>query len=255
MTRKVKHRFDEVLVLRGVAESVRQAQAIILAGEVVIEGYPEATAGSRVEPDVRLIRKEKNPYVSRGGLKLKAALDGLAIDVAGKVCMDIGASTGGFTDCLLQRGAAAVYAVDVGKGLLDPKLRLDARVRVFEGVNFRNFPCDCLKDPIQFATIDVSFISLEKILPPTVQCLVDGGEILALVKPQFEALPSEAIKGVVRDETVRCRTIEAIKSFALSGGLALRGEIDSAVKGPQGNIEHFLWLTCPAASPWHRRRP
>jgi 23S rRNA (cytidine1920-2'-O)/16S rRNA (cytidine1409-2'-O)-methyltransferase len=173
---------------------------------------------------------------------LPGALETLGTDVRDKVCMDVGASTGGFTDCLLLHGARKVYAVDVGHGQLHYKLRSDPRVINIEGVNFRYFSCESLKEKVEFVTIDVSFISLEKILPPVVGCLAEMGEILAMVKPQFEASPGETKKGVVRDETVRTRTIKKIKIFASTLGLHLNGELDSPVKGPEGNIEHFLWL-------------
>jgi len=242
MKQKRKQRFDELLLERGIAGDIGRAQALILSGDVAVSGVNGAKAGSMLREDVLLVMKEKNPFVSRGGLKLKAALDAFAIDVRGMICMDIGASTGGFTDCLIQSGALKVYAVDVGTGLLDSRLRSDQRVEVLEGINFRNFTKKCLIGHIEFVTIDVSFISLELILVPAVRCLSANGQIVALVKPQFESLPSETVKGVVKDETVRSRTIEKIKTCAGNCGLKLRGEIDSPLKGPKGNVEHFLWL-------------
>jgi 23S rRNA (cytidine1920-2'-O)/16S rRNA (cytidine1409-2'-O)-methyltransferase len=237
-----KTRLDVLLHERGLAESRSKAQALIMAGQVLVDGVPVTKAGTPVKPEAILSIKKTNPYVSRGGLKLEGALETLGTDVRDKVCMDVGASTGGFTDCLLQHGARKVYAVDVGHGQLHYKLRSDPRVINIEGVNFRYFSCESLKEKVEFVTIDVSFISLEKILPPVVGCLAEMGEILAMVKPQFEASPGETKKGVVRDETVRTRTIEKIKIFASTLGLHLNGELDSPVKGPEGNIEHFLWL-------------
>jgi 23S rRNA (cytidine1920-2'-O)/16S rRNA (cytidine1409-2'-O)-methyltransferase len=240
--KKSKKRLDELLVDRGMAATLSLSRALVMAGQVVVEGVPIVKSGMLLPSDIPLRLKEKNPYVSRGGLKLEGAMKALPITVTGKICMDIGASTGGFTDCLLQHGAARVYAVDVGEGLLDSRLRSDARVVNIENANFRYFSCESLKEPVQFATIDVSFISLEKILPAVLPCLTVDGEILALVKPQFEVLPSATVRGVVKDETTRSGAIEKMKRFAADRGLLLKGETDSPLKGPQGNVEHFLWL-------------
>lgn len=239
---KDKIRLDLLLVSKGLAETRSKAQALILAGHVDVDGAANLKAGTAVNPDSTITIKEQNPYVSRGGIKLRSALDAFGIDVSGKVCMDIGASTGGFTDCLLQRGAAKVYALDVGHNQLHEKLRKDPRVISMEGVNFRYFQPEILKDPVQFVTIDVSFISLDKILPGAARFSSENAEILAMVKPQFEASPKELKKGVIRDETGRLKAVKKIKDFAESIGLAVAGEADSSIKGPQGNLERFLWL-------------
>lgn len=238
----MKIRLDKFMVEKGLAETRTRAQALIEDGKVDVPGVPVVKPGTLVDRGTSVTITEEIPYVSRGGLKLAAALDAFPINLQNKVCMDIGASTGGFTDCMLQRGASRVYALDVGHGQLHYKLRKDPRVINTEGVNFRYFSCENLKEPIEFATIDVSFISLEKILPVASSCLVPGGEMLAMVKPQFEASPKEVKKGVVRDETLRQKTITKIKDFSAGLALELLGELDSPVKGPQGNIEHFLWL-------------
>jgi len=238
----VKKRLDELVLERGLAKNVKEAQALIMAGQVVAGTTPLTKAGSLVDTNTSLSLKEKNPYVSRGGLKLEAALCHFHIPVKDKVCMDVGASTGGFTDCLLQHGARKIYAVDVGKNLLDFKLRNDPRVVNLEGINFRYFSPDLLKEQVEFVTMDVSFISLERILPVVVRCMLPDAELLAMVKPQFEAQPHETEKGVVTDESVRKRTFDEIKHCAATLGLELKGEMDSPVKGPRGNIEHFLWL-------------
>ena len=240
--KKAKVRLDVLLFEKGLAETRTKAQAIIMSGNVLVDDTLETKPGTPVKTTAKITIKETNPYVSRGGLKLEAVLKGLSIPVKGKTCMDVGASTGGFTDCMLQHGAVKVFAVDVGHGQLHFKLRNDPRVINIEGVNFRYFSCENLKEKVEFVTIDVSFISLDKIMPVVKDCLVENGEILALVKPQFEASPAEVKKGVVRDETIRSKTIKKIKHLAAEQGLVLLGEMDSPVKGPQGNIEHFLWL-------------
>ncbi|MHB9154984.1 MAG: TlyA family RNA methyltransferase [Endomicrobiales bacterium] len=237
-----KLRLDKLLVEKGLAETRARAQAMIMAGQVEMPGAVTPKPGTMVDPSVQVSVKEVNPYVSRGGLKLAAALESFPVSLEKKVCLDVGASTGGFTDCMLQHGAARVYALDVGHGQLHYKLRKDPRVVNMEGVNFRYFSCKSLKEPVEFVTIDVSFISLDKILPVVVQCVAKNGGILAMVKPQFEASPSEVKKGVVKDETLRQKTITKIKGLCTDLRLTLKGEMDSPVKGPQGNVEHFLWL-------------
>ena len=230
------------MVSKGLAETRSKAQALIMSGQVELEGKTQLKAGTSVTPEAIITIKKTNPYVSRGGLKLESALNALAIDVTGKICMDIGASTGGFSDCLLQRGAVKIYAVDVGHNQLHEKLKKDKRVINIEGVNFRYFPREILKDSVEFVTIDVSFISLEKILPLAAEVTAQNAEILAMVKPQFEASQQELKKGVIKDETIRLRTIDKIKSFAAGIGLKVKGGADSALRGPEGNLEHFLWL-------------
>jgi 23S rRNA (cytidine1920-2'-O)/16S rRNA (cytidine1409-2'-O)-methyltransferase len=237
-----KARIDKLLVDRQLAETRTKAQALIMAGEVLVNGKAVTKAGETVPVLSEIQIRDRNPYVSRGGLKLAAALDGFKVSPDGKVCMDVGASTGGFTDCLLQAGAKKVFAIDVGHNQLHEKLKTDPRVINMEGLNYRYFSCESLKEKVEFVTIDVSFISLDKILPVVINCVTETADILAMVKPQFEATPRELKKGVVRDETVRNATIKKIKSVADSLGLDVLGGMDSPVKGPQGNVEHFLWL-------------
>jgi 23S rRNA (cytidine1920-2'-O)/16S rRNA (cytidine1409-2'-O)-methyltransferase len=240
--RQGKTRLDELLVLRGLAENKVKAQALIMAGLVEVPGLQGPKAGSSIPTDSVISLKEQIPYVSRGGLKLEGALDIFAINVSGKICLDIGASTGGFTDCLLQRGAQKVYSVDVGHGLMHPKISGDPRVVNIENTNFRNFDPEILKEPVEFCTIDVSFISLKSILPVVAKSVVPGGEVLAMVKPQFEAGQQDLVKGVVVDTLARQAAITAVREFALSHGFVFHGGADSKLKGPQGNVEHFLWL-------------
>jgi 23S rRNA (cytidine1920-2'-O)/16S rRNA (cytidine1409-2'-O)-methyltransferase len=239
---KNKKRLDAAVFEKGFAETRTRAQAFIMSGSVFVNGQAVLKAGSLVgEEDVVEI-KNANPYVSRGGLKLESALGSLNIDVAGFTCLDIGASTGGFTDCMLQKGAVKVYAADVGSGQLHYRLRSDPRVINIENVNFRYFDGSLIKDRIDFAAIDVSFISLDKILPAAHKCVKDGGLVLAMIKPQFELGPKEVRKGVVRDDKLRLKAIDKIKKFALSSGFKIISEADSGLKGPKGNLEHFVLL-------------
>lgn len=242
MEKKKKERIDTLLVERGLVETRTRAQAMILAGYVLVNGHPVTKSGESVPLDAEVSIREQLPYVSRGGIKLASALDALGIAVRGMVCLDVGASTGGFTDCLLQRGAVKVYAVDVGHNQLHNKLLQDPRVVNMEGVNFRYFSAESLKEKIQFVTIDVSFISLEKILPAVAGCIGENGEVLAMVKPQFEADPGSTKRGVVVDESVRTAAIDKVRQCAVSLGFDIAGAADSALRGPQGNLEHFLWL-------------
>jgi 23S rRNA (cytidine1920-2'-O)/16S rRNA (cytidine1409-2'-O)-methyltransferase len=237
-----KKRLDVLLVDKGLASNRSKAQAFIMAGNILIAGKICDKCGMLVAEDAEIEIKKVNPFVSRGGLKLESALNNLGIKVAGATCLDVGASTGGFTDCLLQRGALKVYAVDVGYGQLALKLRQDARVINIEQVNFRYFDFSLIKDEIDFSTIDVSFISLDKILPIVQKCIKKGGQILAMIKPQFELSPKEVKKGVVRDEALRQKAFCKIKDFARGLGMEILGEADSGLKGPKGNLEHFLWL-------------
>ena len=233
---------DNLLLAKGLAETQAKAQALIISGKVLVDGLAVTKPGTPVDAGKEISIKKESPYVSRGGLKLESVFSKFDISLSGKLCMDVGASTGGFTDFMLQNGASKVYAVDVGKNLLHEKLKKDPRVVNIEETNFRYFSDESLKQHIEFVTIDVSFISLDKILPVAAQYLKAGGEMLAMVKPQFEAAPEELKKGVVRDETVRIRTIEKIKGFCKNQGLEILGEADSEIKGPEGNVEHFLWL-------------
>ncbi|MBN1621333.1 MAG: TlyA family RNA methyltransferase [Endomicrobiales bacterium] len=235
-----KIRLDKLIVDNNLAETRNKAQALIMSGQVLVDNTVISKPGTLVKPSASIIIKKTNPYVSRGGLKLEHALKSLNISVVNKTCMDIGASTGGFTDCLLQNGAKKVYAIDVGHKQLHYKLKNNPDVISMEGINFRYFSNKNLKEPIEFVTIDVSFISLEKIIPNVLQCISKGAPVLALIKPQFEASPSELKKGVIKDENVRTKTIDKIRSFILNIGLEILGEADSEIKGPKGNIEHFI---------------
>jgi len=242
MLKKPKERLDKLLHEKGLAETRTKAQALILSGNVLVDGALVTKAGTSVPETAQLTIKKSLPYVSRGGLKIESAVKHFDIFLNGKTCMDIGASTGGFTDFLLQNGAKKVYALDVGKNLLHEKLKNDPRVVSIENTNFRYFSKESLKENIEFVTIDVSFISLEKILPVAEKILEAGGEVLAMVKPQFELSAGELKKGVVKDEALRQKAIEKIKKLSSELGLKLLSEADSEIKGPEGNIEHFLWL-------------
>jgi len=236
-------RIDAALAERGIYPSRTAAASAVRAGEVRIgEDGPLALRPSQlVEPRTELIVKGGPRYVSRGGVKLANALDALGVDVAGLECLDVGASTGGFTDCLLQRGAARVAAVDVAYGQIDLRLRENPRVAVIERLNARELaPADVPFVP-QLATIDVSFISLTKILPATVECLAGDGQVLAMVKPQFELGRARVGKGVVRDATARREAILAVAESARGLGLAVRGFAPSGLPGPKGNRETFVW--------------
>lgn len=209
-----------------------------MAGEVEVDGQVVDKPGSRVSTESRLEVRERMPYVSRGGLKLEGALDRFDLDPRGWVCMDVGASTGGFTDCLLQRGAARVYAVDVGYGQLDYGLRKDDRVVVMERTNARHLGADALPEPVRLVTVDVAFISLTKVLPALLGHLEPGGLLLPLIKPQFEAGPEAVGKGgIVRDERVRARVVRETIRELESLGLELLGSADAAIPGAGGNRE------------------
>ena len=227
------------MVERGLAETRSQAQALVLAGRV--PGH--AKAGEQVD-DSSEIEVEAGPrFVSRGGEKLAHALEAFSMDVEGEDCLDVGASTGGFTDCLLQAGAARVCALDVGYGQLHPKLRTDPRVTVLERINVRNLECATLPFRPTLVTCDVSFISLSKALPPALACAASGWRALVLVKPQFEAGRAEVGKGgVVRDPEVHRRVVEEIGAGAPGWGATVEGSIDSGLPGPKGNREFFLYL-------------
>lgn len=231
-----------LVVERGLAESRTKAQALILAGQVVVGDQRVDKPGTLVlvESDLRL-KGEVLPYVSRGGLKLKAAMDRFGLDVRGRVCADIGASTGGFTDCLLQHGATRVHAIDVGYGQLHEKLRTDPRVRSRERVNARYLTDEDLPEKVGAVVIDVSFISLTQVLPFVLTFLEPGGLLVALVKPQFEVGPERVGKGgVVRDAAARQDAIDTVTAFVREQGLTVRGVMDSPVPGPAGNVEALL---------------
>ncbi len=245
---KAKERLDKLLVARGLAESREKAQALILAGEVYVEGQRVDKAGTKVPQEARIeVRREVLPYVSRGGLKLEHALKAFGLKVEGLVCADLGASTGGFTDCLLKHGAQKVYAVDVGRGQLHFRLREDPRVVVMEGINARYLKAEDLPEPVDLITIDVSFISLTKILPAAVKLLKPGGLIVALIKPQFEVGRGRVGKGgVVRDPALHQEVIAKIKDFAQELGLEVLGLTESPLLGPAGNKEFLILLRRPS---------
>ncbi len=237
-----KERLDVLVVERGLAESRTKAQAMILAGQVVVADQRVDKPGALVPVEAELrLKGEVLPYVSRGGLKLKAAIERFGLDVRGRVAADIGASTGGFTDCLLQEGATRVHAIDVGYGQLHEKLRTDARVRSRERVNARYLTAEELPEPVDVVVIDVSFISLTQVLPAVLPFLKPGGLLVALVKPQFEVGPDKVGKGgVVRDQAARQEAIDSVSAFVREHGLAVRGVMDSTVPGPAGNVEALL---------------
>ncbi|MBH25250.1 MAG: TlyA family rRNA (cytidine-2'-O)-methyltransferase [Myxococcales bacterium] len=242
-------RIDRLLVDRGLVQSRERARARIMAGQVFIADQRIDKPGTRVDPDAEIdLRGDKNPFVSRGGLKLDGALNAFELDVTDRVAMDVGASTGGFTDCLLQRGAARVYAVDVGYGQLAWKLRQDERVINLERTNVRALPPGAVPEPIELVVADCSFISLTKVLPPVLPLLAEGAELVILIKPQFEAGRGRVGKGgVVRDEQVRQETIDEVVESCRGLGLEPLGQVDSEVHGPKGNVEHFVWLRRVAA--------
>lgn len=240
-----KSRLDILLVQRGLAESCEKAQAAIMAGSVVVGDRPAVKAGTLVAPDADIRVLASPQYVSRGGEKLAHALDVFALDVDGMTVVDVGASTGGFTDCLLQRGAARVYAVDVGRGQLDWRLRQDPRVVVMERVNVRHL--ESLPEKGDLATIDVSFISLEKVIPPVVGLLRGGARIVTLVKPQFQARREEVRKGgVVRDPQVHAAVLGRFIAWCAGRRLRLLGLTTSPLLGPAGNKEFFVLLGVPS---------
>jgi 23S rRNA (cytidine1920-2'-O)/16S rRNA (cytidine1409-2'-O)-methyltransferase len=236
-------RIDAVLAERGIFPSRSAAAGAVRAGSVRVGGDgPVALRPSQlVEPDAELVVDPGPRFVSRGGIKLENALESLRIDVSGRDCLDVGASTGGFTDCLLQRGAARVAAVDVAYGQLALSIREDPRVTVLERVNARSLEPGDLPFAPQLATIDVSFISLTKILPAVARCLVAGGEVLAMVKPQFELGRERVGRGVVRDPADRREAVLGVATAALGLDLAVRGFAPSGLPGPKGNLETFIW--------------
>lgn len=245
-----KERLDVLLVKKGLASSREKAKAIIMSGIVFVDGQREDKAGSTFDEKQQIIIKGKTlKYVSRGGLKLEKAMNNFGISLEGKVCMDVGASTGGFTDCMLQNGAIKVYSVDVGHGQLDWKLRNDERVVCMERTNMRYMTEDDIEEKASFVSIDVSFISLTKILPAVSRILETEGQVVALIKPQFEAGREKVgKKGVVRDPKVHEEVIEKICDFASSNGFLLLHLDYSPIKGPEGNIEYLLHMQKTAAT-------
>ncbi len=256
-----KLRLDLLIVERGLAESRSLAQRLVMAGQVRVNGEIELKPSTNVPPDARLEIDQGARFVSRGGEKLQAALDAFPIAVQGRVCADVGASTGGFTDCLLQHGARRVYTIDVGKGILHWKLRQDPRVVVMEGINARHV--ERLPEPISLATVDASFISL-KILLPVIRNWFPGqldqleagfsqsgnASVVALIKPQFEAGRSEVARGqgVVRDPQIHRRVLLDVLGFASQTGYQIQGLIRSPILGPKGNVEFLAWLNLPSVA-------
>lgn len=240
----MKERLDVLLVKKGFATSREKAKAIIMSGIVYVDNQKEDKAGSTFEEEAAIeVRGSTLRYVSRGGLKLEKAINEFKVNAEGKICMDVGSSTGGFTDCMLQNGATKVYAVDVGHGQLDWKLRNDPRVVCMEKTNIRYVTRDDIADDIELSSIDVSFISLSKVLPALKSLLSENAEVVALIKPQFEAGREKVgKKGVVRDISVHKEVVSDICAFALENGFSVLGLTFSPVKGPEGNIEYLAWL-------------
>ena len=240
----MKERLDVLLVNRNLAESREKAKAIIMSGIVYVDGQKEDKAGTMFEDTVSVeVRGHTLAYVSRGGLKLEKAMTYFGVTLNGKICMDVGASTGGFTDCMLQNGAVKVYSVDVGHGQLAWKLRNDERVVCMEKTNIRYVTPEDIPDRIQFASIDVSFISLTKVLGPVKELLTEDGQIVCLIKPQFEAGREKVgKKGVVREKSTHLEVIESVIAFAKSIGFGILNLEFSPIKGPEGNIEYLLYL-------------
>lgn len=243
----MKERLDILLVKRGLAPSREKAKAMIMEGNVFVENQREDKAGTSIPENAKIeIKGNTLKYVSRGGLKLEKAMNHFDIELQNKVCMDIGASTGGFTDCMLQNGASKVYAVDVGYGQFAWKLRTDERVVCMEKTNIRYVTPEDIGELLDFASVDVSFISLSKVLPAARELLKDGGEMVCLIKPQFEAGREKVgKKGVVRDPAVHREVIEMVTAYAQSISFAPCHLEFSPIKGPEGNIEYLLYLHKP----------
>ena len=244
----MKERLDKLLVDRGLVETRAKAAALIMAGQVSIAGQVVSKAGTSVDSAAAIELKESYPYVSRGASKLEAALDTFNVNLDSKIAADIGASTGGFTDLMLSRGALKVYALDVGHGQLHYRLRQDERVINLEGVNVRTMDSGLVPEPCDIVTFDVSFISLKLVLPPALKLLKPGGDIVALIKPQFEAGKDQVGKGgIVRDETVIAAVLADIQAFFKQSGLAVSGIIPSPIKGAKGNQEYLIHARKAAA--------
>ena len=246
----MKERLDVLLVKRNLAESREKAKAIIMSGNVFVEDQREDKAGTTFPEDVKIeVRGHVMPYVSRGGLKLEKAIKNFDVSVEGKVCTDVGSSTGGFTDCMLQNGAVKVFAIDVGRGQLDWKLRQDPRVVCMEKTNIRYVTPEDIGEPVDFSSIDVSFISLTLILPVVYRFLREGGSCACLVKPQFEAGREKVGKnGIIKDPAVHLEVLQKIYRFALELGFSVRGLDFSPIKGAKGNIEYLMYL-CKDSEP------
>jgi len=243
-----RQRLDLALVERGIVESRSKAQALVLARRLRVNGEYVDKAGAQVkDEDVLELVEREHPWVGRGGMKLAGAFDAFPIEVSGMVCVDIGASTGGFTHVMLEKGAAKVYAIDVGYGQLDASLREDPRVVNCEKTNARYLDESDFEEPIDFVSIDVSFISLDLILPAVSSFLTAGGQIVALIKPQFEVGKAEVGKGgIVRDPEARQSAVDKVTATAGELGFAVNGLIESPVKGAEGNVEYLIWLKGPS---------
>lgn len=243
-----KTRLDLLLVELGLAESRSKAQAIIMAGQVRVNGQMVDRAGATYAPDAQVMVEAGPRFVSRGGDKLLGALETFPINPVGLICADVGASTGGFSDCLLQHGAARIYAIDVGKGILHWKLRSDPRMVVMEETNARYV--EALPEQVQLVVCDASFISLKTLLPVIVRWLVTSANLITLIKPQFEAGRVDVARGdgVVRDPLIHRRVLEEVLDFALKQGFVIKGLIRSPLMGPKGNTEFLAWLTWPGGS-------
>ena len=239
-----KERLDVLLVQRGLAPSREKAKAVIMAGEVFVDNQREDKAGQTFPKSVQIeVRGKKMKYVSRGGYKLERAMEVFPIELQDAVCMDVGSSTGGFTDCMLQKGAKYVYAIDVGTNQLAWSLRQDERVCSMEKTNIRYVTPEDIGEPVDFVSIDVAFISLTKVLGPAKELLKVGGEMVCLIKPQFEAGKDKVgKKGVVRDPHVHEEVIETVMNYALSLGFHILGLDHSPIRGPEGNIEYLLYM-------------
>lgn len=240
----MKERLDVLLVKRNLAPSREKAKAIIMSGNVFVDGQREDKAGTTFPEEVQIeVKGHTLPYVSRGGLKLEKAIHNFDVTVDGKVCTDVGSSTGGFTDCMLQNGARKVFAIDVGRGQLDWKLRQDERVVCMEKTNIRYVTPEDIGEPVDFSSIDVSFISLTKVLLPIRNYLTEHGQIVALIKPQFEAGREKVgKKGVVREKSTHIEVITKVIDYAMSIGFAVLNLEFSPIKGPEGNIEYLVHL-------------
>ena len=248
----VKKRLDVLLVERGLADSRQRAQAVIMSGQVYVKDQKVDKAGTQVEEEAPIeVRGQTLAYVSRGGLKLEKAMQTWPIALTGAICGDIGASTGGFTDCMLQNGAVKVYAVDVGYGQLAWSLRSDERVVCLERTNARYLTHEQVPDELDFASVDVSFISLKLILPALRGLLKEDGQVVCLVKPQFEAGREKVgKKGVVRDPAVHLEVLEHFLGHAKEAGFTVKGMTFSPLRGPEGNIEYLGWLSAQAGEDW-----
>lgn len=245
MAGETKERLDVILVDKGIFESRERAKASIMAGKIFVDGIRVDKCGEKVKVDSNIeFKGEKLPYVSRGGLKLEKAIKEFGLELNDKKCLDIGASTGGFTDCMLQNGASKVFAIDVGYGQFAWKLRVDPRVVCMEKTNVRYVEKEHIGEECDFASIDVSFISLSKVIPPTVNLLGNKGEVVALIKPQFEAGKEKVgKKGVVREASTHKEVIYSVLGFIKESGFKIKALSYSPIKGPEGNIEYLVYFT------------